>query len=52
MIAELQEAMVKNHRQQAERHERQRETHERIKRHHHTVMAHLMMLKAASEAGI
>ena len=50
--AEVQEAMVKNHRQQAERHQQQREAHERIKKRHHTTMAHLAMLQAAIEAAM
>lgn len=50
--AEVQEPMLKNHRQQAERQSRQRAAHERIKKHHHTVMAHVMMLKSAIEAAM
>ena len=47
--AEGQEAMIKNHRQQAKRHAEQREAHERTKRYHHTLLAHLTMLRAAIE---
>jgi septal ring factor EnvC (AmiA/AmiB activator) len=47
--AEVQEPMMKNHRQQIFRHACQREAHERIKRHHHTVMAHILTLKTTTD---
>ncbi len=47
--AELQEAMVKNHCQQASRHTAQREAHEQIKKHHHAIMVQVAALKAVIE---